>query len=117
MYGSELRTCALGAVVAVLPGAGIGFGWHYLDDGGARASIAATPLAQHDAPSPSPSAPPPQGGPVLDVPRLPVLSRPNNQPDTTHARGALKITQALHGNRARQVLPPFRPDGGERRAF
>ena len=28
MYDPELRTCGLGAVVSVLLGAGIGFGWH-----------------------------------------------------------------------------------------
>jgi hypothetical protein len=76
MYGSELRTCGLDAVVCVLVGAGIGFGWHYLDNGGGRAVIAATPLAQHDAPSPlSSSPPPPQGGPVLNAPQLSGLSR------------------------------------------
>jgi len=46
MYGSELRACGVGAVVSVLLGAGIGFGWHYLDNGGGRAAIATTPLAQ-----------------------------------------------------------------------
>jgi len=46
IHESELRTCGLGAVVSVLLGAGIGFGWHYLDNGGGRAAIAATPLAQ-----------------------------------------------------------------------
>ena len=40
MYGSELRTCGLGAVVCVLLGAGIGYGWHYLDNGGVRAVVA-----------------------------------------------------------------------------
>ena len=71
MYESELSTCGLGAVVCVLLAAGIGFGWHYLDNGGGRAAIAATPLAQHDAPSPPRSALPPQRkGPVLDVPQL-----------------------------------------------
>src|SRR6516165_2286374 len=33
MYGSELRTCGLGAVVALVLGADGGFGWHYLADG------------------------------------------------------------------------------------
>ena len=46
MYESELSTCNLGAVVCVLLAAGIGFGWHQLDNGGGRAAIAATPLAQ-----------------------------------------------------------------------
>jgi len=32
MYESEVSTCGLGAVVCVLLAAGIGFGWHYLDD-------------------------------------------------------------------------------------
>jgi hypothetical protein len=32
MYASELRTCALGAVAAILLGAGVGFGWHYFAD-------------------------------------------------------------------------------------
>jgi hypothetical protein len=32
MYTSELRTYSLGAVVAVLLGAGGGFGWHYFAD-------------------------------------------------------------------------------------
>jgi hypothetical protein len=32
MYESELSTCNLGAVVCVLLAAGIGFGWHYLDN-------------------------------------------------------------------------------------
>ena len=36
MYGSQLRTCGLGAVVAVLFGAGIGFGWHYVNRHGIR---------------------------------------------------------------------------------
>ena len=55
MYGSQLRTCGLGAVVAVLFGAGIGFGWHYFaDSAGATASASAvTPLAKSDAPSPA----------------------------------------------------------------
>jgi len=32
MYESELSTCDLGAVVCVLLAAGIGLGWHYLDN-------------------------------------------------------------------------------------
>src|SRR5215472_5994222 len=78
MYGSELRTCALGAVVCVLLGAGIGYGWHYLDTGGRPGAVvaAATPLAKQDAPSPPPSNPsPPRETPVLDGPLLPGLSR------------------------------------------
>ena len=71
MHGSELRTCGLGAVVTVLLGAGIGFGWHYLDDVGGRAAVAsvATPLEKQDAPKPPLSCPPgSREGPVLDVP-------------------------------------------------
>jgi hypothetical protein len=120
MYGSELRTCGLGAVVAVLLGAGIGFGSHYLDNVGGKAAVAsvATPLEKQDTPKPPLSCPPgSREGPALDVPQLPVVSRANNQPDTTHARGTLKITHALHASRARQVPPPGRPDGGERAAF
>ena len=60
MHGSELRTCGLGAVVTVLLGAGIGFGWHYLDDVGGKAAVAsvATPLEKQDAPKPPLSCPP-----------------------------------------------------------
>ena len=52
MSGSELRTYGLAAFVAVLLGAGIGFGWHYLIDGnGAGAAAAAvTPPAKQDTP-------------------------------------------------------------------
>ena len=78
MYGSELRTCGLGAVVAVLLGAGIGFGWHYFaDNGGGRAvAAAATPLAKQDAPNPPSSNTPSQPeGSVFDVPRSPASSR------------------------------------------
>lgn len=77
MYGSELRTYGLGAVVSVLLGAGIGFGWHYFVDsaGGRAAAAAATPAAQQDASNrPSSNPPAPREGPVLDVPRLPDLS-------------------------------------------
>jgi len=89
MYGSELRTCGLGAVVAVLLGAGIGLGWHYLDNVGGKAAVAsvATPFEKQDAPKPPLSCPPgSRGGPALDVPQLPVLSRANNQPDPTYIR-------------------------------
>ena len=38
MYGPDLRTYCLGAVVSVLLGTGIGLGWHYIADsaGGGR---------------------------------------------------------------------------------
>jgi len=42
MYASELRTYGLSAVVAVLLGAGTGFGWHYFADH-ASATLAASP--------------------------------------------------------------------------
>jgi hypothetical protein len=114
MYGSELRTCGLSAVVAVLLGAGIGFGWHYFADSAGATAVASAvaPPAQRDAPNPALSCPPGPGeAPTLDVPRLPVLSRPNNEPDTTHARGTLKVTHAVHTSRARQVPRPDGPDG------
>jgi hypothetical protein len=72
MSGSELRTYVLSAVVAVLLGTGIGFGWHYLGDrtGGRAAASAITSPAKQDAPNPPSSNPPAQReGPVLDVPR------------------------------------------------
>ena len=71
MYGSELRTCGLGAVGAVLLGAGIGFGWHYLDKVGGKAAVAsmATPLVKQDVPKPPLSCPPgSREGPVPDFP-------------------------------------------------
>ena len=77
MYGSELRTCGLGAFVAVLLGAGVGVGWHYFaDSGGATASASGvTPLAKQDTPTgPSSNPPPPREGPVFDVPGSPALS-------------------------------------------
>ena len=82
MYASELRTCGLGAVVAMLFGAGIGFGWYYFaDNGGGRAAVASAPTtpANQDAPNPvlSSSAAQPEG-PVLEVSR---------SPDLLHARG------------------------------
>ena len=78
MYASELRACGLGAVVCVFLGAGIGFGWHYLDNGGGRAAVApaATPLAKQDAPNPPASNPsPPREIAVVDGPLFPGLSR------------------------------------------
>jgi predicted negative regulator of RcsB-dependent stress response len=41
MYASELRTCAVGAVVAVLLGAGVGVGWHYFSDSASGRAVAA----------------------------------------------------------------------------
>ena len=111
MHGSELRTCGLGAVVTVLLGAGIGFGWHYLDNVGGKAAVAsvATPLEKQDAPKPPLSCPPgSREGPLLDVPQLPVSSRANNQPDPTRAKSAPTVMHAAHTSRARQVP---RPDG------
>ena len=116
MPGAELRTYGLAAFVAVLLGAGIGFGWHYFADSAGVTAVAsaAAPPAQRDAPNPALSCPPgPRETPTLDVPRLPVLSRPNNQPDTTHARGTVRVAHAVHTSRARQVPPPGQPDGGE----
>ena len=78
MYASEVRTCGLGAVVAVLLGAGIGVGWHYFADsaGGRAEAAAAGPLAKRDAPNPPSSNPPSRPeGPVFEGPRSPALSR------------------------------------------
>jgi len=78
MYASELRTCGLGAVVAVLLGTGVGVGWHYFADsaGGRAVAAAATPLTKQDAPNPPSSNPPSRPeGPVFDVLRSPALSR------------------------------------------
>ena len=114
MYGSELRTCGLGVVIAVLLGVGIGVGWHYFADGATGRTVtaaAATPLAQQDTPNPQLSCPPgPRERSASDLPRLPALSRPN-QPDTTHAAGALRVTHAAHTSRARQVPGSDGPDG------
>ena len=98
MYASELRTCGLGAVVAVLLGAGVGVGWHHFADsaGPATAVAAVTRPAQRDAPSPQVSFPSgPREAPAPDVTRLPVSARPNNRPDATQARGELKVTHAV----------------------
>ena len=102
MYASELRTCGLGAVVTVLLGAGIGVGWHYFADsaGVTTAVSSVTPPVQDDVPGAQLSCPPgSREGRVADVPL------PNNQADTTHARGALGATHAAHAKRARQVPP------------
>jgi hypothetical protein len=119
MYGAELRTYGLSAVVAVLLGTGIGFGWHYFADsaGATVVASAVAPSAQRDAPSPQSCPPGPREVAVPDVPRLPVLSRPNNQPETTHAKRALRVTHAGHTSRAQQVPPAGGPDGGERNAL
>ena len=69
MYASELRTCAFGAVVCVLLGAGIGYGWHYLDTGDRPGAVAvtATPAAKQSAPSrPSSNPFPPRETLVVD---------------------------------------------------
>jgi len=51
MFPELLRTYALSAVVCVLLGIGIGFGWHFVDRAGGRiAASAATPPAKQDAP-------------------------------------------------------------------
>src|SRR6516164_3395682 len=88
MYGSELRTYGLGAVVSMLLGAGIGFGWHYFVDsaGATVVAWAATSPAQQAAPNPSSSNPPaPREGPVFDVPRFP--DSPHAQQPAGHNPG------------------------------
>src|SRR5215467_4482107 len=88
MYGSELRTCALGAIICMLLGAGIGYGWHYLDTGDRPGAVAATatPAAKQNAPSPPPpNTSPPQGGPAVNVPLFPGLTR-IPQPAESHPR-------------------------------
>jgi len=120
MYASELRTCALGAVAAMLLGAGGGFGWHYFADrAGPATSVAAVTRAVHqDAPSPSLSCPPdPREAPTSDVSRLPAFARPNKRPDATQARGELKVTHAVPARRARQEAPSDGPAGDERNPF
>src|SRR5215472_2872660 len=112
MSASELRTCALAVLAAVVLGAGGGAGWHYFaDSAGPKTSVAAvTRPAQRDAPSPSPQVPRPPGpreAPAPNVARLPGLARPNSRPDTTQAKGELRVTHAVHARR-----PPggtFRP--------
>jgi hypothetical protein len=109
----ELRTCGLGAVVSVLLGVGVGFGWHSFADGVGVTAVASS--AQREAPSPLLSCPPgPRGGGVPDVP---VLPHANNQPDITNARGTTRVAHAAHAGRAGQVASPYRRDGSERNAF
>lgn len=88
MFGLELRTYGLSAVVSALLGTGIDFGGHYFVDGaGGRAvAAAATPSAPRDAPNPPSSNPSaPREGPVLDVPGFQIHLTLNSQPDTTRA--------------------------------
>ena len=72
MSGPELRTYCLSAVLTVLLGAGIGFGWHYFVDSAGARTVASTPApTAPEAPSPpSPSSPATREGPVSDVSRL-----------------------------------------------
>ena len=112
MYASELRTCGLGAVVAVLLGGGVGFGWHFFADSVRAEAAAITPLAQQDAPNPPMACPPPpREGPVRDATLPPVLSRPNNQPDTTQA-SSLRFVHSPRTGRARQGPRSDGADGG-----
>jgi hypothetical protein len=78
MYGPELRTYTLGAVISVLLGVGIGFGWHYFSDSGgglAAATPAPSPLARQDAPNlPSSNPPAAREAPVLEDRRPPNLA-------------------------------------------
>src|SRR5215471_17361898 len=106
----ELRTYVFAAVVSMLLGAGIGFGWHYFADSAGATTIASaiTAPAKEDAPNPGLACPPgPREAPVPDVPRPPVSSRSDNQPDPTHSRGALRVTHA-------RTHPP-RPTGASSR--
>jgi hypothetical protein len=77
MFGEMLRAYVLSAVVCVLLGIGLGFGWHFFVDraGGRAAASATTSPAKQDAPNPPSSNPAAQReGPVLDVPRSSGLS-------------------------------------------
>jgi hypothetical protein len=107
MYASELRTCGLGAVVAVLLGGSVGFGWHVFADGGRAVAAAITPLAQRAASNPPLACPPPpREGPVRDVPVAPVLARPNN------AKSGVTFAHSSRAGRARQVTRSDGADGG-----
>ena len=105
MYGPELRTYGLSAVVAVLLGAGIGLGWHYFADsaGGRAVAAAATPLPQQDVANPSSASPPaPAGGPVLDGPPFPGLSH-YPQP-AAHNAPPITVGKVARGT-SREKLP------------
>src|SRR5215469_11007245 len=97
MYGSELRTCGLGAIICVLLGAGIGYGWHYVDTNGGRAPMASTaaPLAQQDASSAPPSKLAPQGDPAVSIPQVPGASH-YSQPAQRQSRCAKGHTCGKH---------------------
>ena len=74
MSGLELRAYSLSAVLCVLLGVGIGFGWHYFVDSAGLTAMASasTPPAQHEAPNPPSANPPSQGeGAGLSVLRSP----------------------------------------------
>jgi hypothetical protein len=78
MYGSALRAYGFGAVVSVLLGTGIGFGWHYIADsaGGRAAAAAPTRPGQEDVSNlPSPNPPAPREGQALDAPKVPDSSQ------------------------------------------
>jgi hypothetical protein len=72
MFAGLLRTYVFRAVLCVLLGISIGFGWHYfVDRAGGRAAVsAAAPPAKQGAPNPPSSNPPAQReGPAPDVPQ------------------------------------------------
>ena len=105
MYGPELRTYGLSAVVSVLLGAGMGLGWHYFADsaGGRAVAAATTQLAQQDAPPQPLSSNPPAAAesPVLNAPQFPGLSR-YPQP-AAHNGAAATVGRGAEGN-SRQKL-------------
>jgi hypothetical protein len=77
MFGEMLRAYVLSAVVCVLLGIGIGFGWHYfVDRTGGSAAVSATTLpGKQDPPNPpSTNSAAQREGPVPDAPRVPGLS-------------------------------------------
>jgi hypothetical protein len=75
MFAELLRTYLLSAVVCVLLGVGIGFGWHFVDRAVTRtaASTAISPAKQDVPNPPSPNPPVQRAGPVPDVARSPIL--------------------------------------------